>query len=60
MGGKSGSKIHFFFLLEPFLAYKERSLFQCKDGIFGWEDFSPGLIKKNHAEFFGYFWASLS
>ena len=46
--------ILFFFLKKNkrFLAYKEANLLHCKDGIFGWEDFSPELIKKKyHVEF---------
>ena len=45
----------FFVFLEPFLAYKEMSLFECKDGKFlGWEDFFPRVIKKFIVEIFGH------
>ena len=41
-----------FFIRRAFLAYKEISLFLCKDGKNGWEDFSPELNRKDHVGFF--------
>ena len=46
--------ILFFFCIlyeNGFGPIKEATLLHCKDGIFGWEDFSPEPNRKNHVEF---------